>query len=209
MLGLAALASVGALIFLRSPGAEPATAQSVRPVHAQPATPSELSVKAEAQQQFTPTQPRSNPPPTAVPAAPVPPLPAAPSAQAPAPDTNAASAAAAQARAEEEARSHAAVMAAIAARERERAGAALTITMYSTSWCKACIAARAHMQANAIAFTDHDVEADPAAKARQLQLNPRGSVPTIDVDGREVLVGFSARNLQNAMTRAVAARTGS
>ena len=65
------------------------------------------------------------------------------------------------------------------------------------------------MEANAIPFTDHDVEADPAAKARQLQLNPRGSVPTIDVDGREVLVGFGAKSLDNAIARAVAARAGS
>lgn len=106
-------------------------------------------------------------------------------------------------------RSHAQVMAAIAAREREqRHAAGVNIEMYSTSWCGACKAARLYMQDHGIAFTDHDVEADPDARTTQLSLNPRGSVPTIDVDGREVLVGFSGSDLEGAMARAVAARSG-
>jgi glutathione S-transferase len=46
------------------------------------------------------------------------------------------------------------------------------------------------MQRAGIAVREHDVERDPAARARSRQLNPRGSVPTIDVDGA-VLVGWS------------------
>jgi glutaredoxin len=106
-------------------------------------------------------------------------------------------------------RTHAQVMAAIAARERQHAAGALNIEMYSTSWCGACKAARLYMQDHGIAFTDHDIEADPDARTTQLSLNPGGSVPTIDVDGREVLVGFSGDDLDAAMARATAARSGS
>jgi glutaredoxin len=113
------------------------------------------------------------------------------------------------ARSAEDERRHQEVMAAIAARELQRAAAGVAITMYSTSWCGACNAARDHMRAHGIAFTDRNVEEDPEAKAQQLQLNPRGSVPTIDVDGREVLVGFSASHLKAAIARSVARRTGS
>ena len=113
------------------------------------------------------------------------------------------------ARTAEDERRHQEVMGAIAAREQERAAAGVAITMYSTSWCGACNAARAHMLAHGIAFTDHNVEEDPEAKVQQLQLNPRGSVPTIDVDGHEVLVGFSASHLKAAIARSVARRTGS
>jgi mycoredoxin len=144
--------------------------------------------------------------PGAVPAAAVLPPPLPPAALEPPPPPNPV-AAPDSARAEDE-RRHAEVMAAIAARERARATGSVAITMYSTSWCGACIAARDHMRAKGIAFTEHDVEADPAAKAQQLQLNPRGGVPTIDVDGRETLVGFSAQRLEAAIARSVAARTG-
>jgi glutaredoxin len=113
------------------------------------------------------------------------------------------------ARAAEDARRHEEVMAAIAARERARATSSVAITMYSTSWCGACKHARDHMRAQGIAFDERDVEDDPAAKAQQLLLNPRGSVPTIDIDGHEVLVGFSAGHLDAAITRSVARRTGS
>jgi glutaredoxin len=113
------------------------------------------------------------------------------------------------ARAAEDERRHQEVMAAIAARDRARATSSVEITMYSTSWCPACTAARDHMRAQGIAFTERNVEEDPAAKAQQLQLNPRGGVPTIDVDGKEVLVGFSAGKLKAAIDRSIAKRTGS
>jgi glutaredoxin len=147
-------------------------------------------------------QPASSP--TVSPAS-VPVAPAARVRQAPVPDVPAKVLAA-----EDAERTHAQVMAAIAAREHEqrRAMGALNIEMYSTTWCGACKAARLYMQDHGIAFTDHDVEADPDARTTQLSLNPRGSVPTIDVDGREVLVGFSGSNLEAALARATAARSG-
>lgn len=75
------------------------------------------------------------------------------------------------------------------------------ITMYSTRWCGVCKTARNYMQQNSIAFTDIDVEHDTAAGAHLMQLNPRGSVPTITIED-EVLVGFSAAALNSAIERA-------
>lgn len=82
------------------------------------------------------------------------------------------------------------------------------ITMYSTSWCGACKQARAYMEANSIAFTDYDVEHDDAARAQADKLNPRGSVPTISVDG-DVMVGFSPRSLESKIDGAARRRKGS
>ena len=84
----------------------------------------------------------------------------------------------------------------------------VAITMYSTSWCGACVKARGYMQAKNIAFTELDVEHDAAARAKARSLNPRGSVPTIAID-TEVMVGFSPESLESRITRAAKKRAGS
>ncbi|MCZ7679321.1 MAG: glutaredoxin family protein [Sandaracinaceae bacterium] len=75
------------------------------------------------------------------------------------------------------------------------------ITMYSTSWCGYCRRARAYMDAEGIAYVEHDVEADARAAQRLRSLNPRGSVPTFEIDG-ETRIGFSPRNLEIAIDEA-------
>jgi glutaredoxin 3 len=83
----------------------------------------------------------------------------------------------------------------------------VAIEMYSTSWCPACNAARQYFQTQNIAFTDHDVERDPEAQARADTLNPRHSIPVIDVGG-EVMVGFSARTFEAKLDLAANRRLG-
>ena len=61
------------------------------------------------------------------------------------------------------------------------------------------------MDAQGIRYTERDVEASDAAHDACVRLNPRCSVPTIDIDG-EVLVGFGAGSIQNAITRAAERR---
>ena len=79
------------------------------------------------------------------------------------------------------------------------------IRMFTTAWCPACRQARAHLVEKRISFVEIDVEASPAARREHRARNPRGSVPTLDVDG-EVLVGFSPGQLQAAMRRAAERR---
>jgi len=43
-------------------------------------------------------------------------------------------------------------------------------------------------------------------RRRQWSLNPKGGVPTIDIDG-EVLIGFGAEHMQEALRRAAERRT--
>lgn len=91
------------------------------------------------------------------------------------------------------------------ARLRERARNAVGIVMYSASWCGVCSAARAHMRAKRIAHVERDVEKRDAWKRKALALNPRGSVPTFDVDGL-VMIGFGEEQLDELIARASAAR---
>lgn len=82
----------------------------------------------------------------------------------------------------------------------------VAITMYSTSWCGVCKRARRYMKDKGISFVEHDVDQNAGARAAYRRLNPRQSVPTIQIDD-EVLVGFAPQNLEAAIDRAAAKRS--
>lgn len=89
--------------------------------------------------------------------------------------------------------------------EAKQALSSVKVTMYSTAWCGVCRRARSWLQASGIRFREFDVEQNEAASWRMHQLNPKGGVPTIDVDG-EVLVGFSPESMSQLLGRAVEKR---
>jgi glutaredoxin 3 len=79
------------------------------------------------------------------------------------------------------------------------------ITLYTTPWCPVCTKARRWLKYNNIPFVEHDIEANPAGKRAMRDLNPRGSVPTIHLDG-EVLVGWNEREVSRLITQGVERR---
>jgi glutaredoxin len=86
-----------------------------------------------------------------------------------------------------------------------RARAHVQVVMYSAAWCGVCNDARAFFSQQGIAFVEHDVERDSAARARHRALSPSGSLPTIQVDD-QVMQGFSAKSFQKVFDKAVQAR---
>jgi glutaredoxin len=92
-------------------------------------------------------------------------------------------------------------------RARKRARANVSITMYSTNWCPSCTAAREYMTREGILFTEHDIEQSDSARTIMHRLNPRKSIPTIDIEGT-ILVGFSSVKIEDAIEAAVKKRTG-
>jgi len=74
------------------------------------------------------------------------------------------------------------------------------VTVYGTSWCGACRAARQYLSEHKIPFADKDVESDPAA-ARELNEKaakmgiPTDRVPILDVRGR-LLLGFDRARVE-------------
>ena len=76
------------------------------------------------------------------------------------------------------------------------------ITMYMTHWCPVCTRARQWMSEEGYTFAEYDVETDSDAAAFMVMMNPRGTVPTFDVDGY-VLIGFEPDLLREAIRRAV------
>ena len=79
-------------------------------------------------------------------------------------------------------------------------GGTPVVTIYGTSWCGACRAARQYLTERKIPFADKDVERDPAAarelaeKAGKLGV-PTDRVPVIDVRGR-LLLGFDRARIE-------------
>jgi glutaredoxin 3 len=90
-------------------------------------------------------------------------------------------------------------------RELSAAMRSVPIRMYTTSWCPVCTKAKAWMAAKQIAYVELDVEASEGNRRAQRALNPRGGVPTIDIDG-EVIVGFGPSDVEAAIRRAAERR---
>jgi glutaredoxin 3 len=99
----------------------------------------------------------------------------------------------------------AAIQADMRARDLKAARRNVSVTMYSTTWCPACTAARSYMQEQGIAFAEHDIDRDERARQRAHRINPKRSVPTIDIDG-DVIVGFSAGSLEDSIQRSAGKR---
>jgi glutaredoxin len=79
------------------------------------------------------------------------------------------------------------------------------IKLYSATWCGYCKKASAYMRQAGIAFDEYDIDHDSGAKEAVQRLNPRGSVPTIDVAG-EVLVGWNPTRFEDTVARAARTR---
>jgi glutaredoxin len=83
---------------------------------------------------------------------------------------------------------------------RANAGGHPVVTIYGTSWCGACRAARSYFQQRGIPFADKDIESDPEAahelseKASKVGL-PTDRVPVLDVRGR-LLLGFDQARVE-------------
>lgn len=63
------------------------------------------------------------------------------------------------------------------------------ITVYSAEWCAYCRAAKDYLNKKSIAFTEKDVESDPAFLEESIQKSGQMGIPVIDING-EIIVGF-------------------
>lgn len=113
---------------------------------------------------------------------------------------HAAIASAMEKRAEEQRREH---QAAAVAEAREK----VRIVMYGAPWCGGCRSALAYMHDKRINFTDHNIEMEPSARTALQRLNPKGSIPTFQMDD-DVVVGFGERSFERALDTAARRRAG-
>ncbi|MGH7294795.1 MAG: glutaredoxin family protein [Polyangiaceae bacterium] len=83
----------------------------------------------------------------------------------------------------------------------QEASRSVRIVVYTTSWCPHCRRAKAWLAANGISYEERNIESSAQYARENRSLNPRGSIPTFDVDG-DVSVGFSQQELVAMIQRA-------
>lgn len=59
----------------------------------------------------------------------------------------------------------------------------MNVQVYTTAWCRDCRAAKQFLEANGIAYTEVNVDADPAASAEVLRRVGKRAVPQLVIDG--------------------------
>jgi len=79
------------------------------------------------------------------------------------------------------------------------------VSVYYTERCQHCLEAHGYLVAHGIQAKELDIDKDPRARARHRKLNPKGALPTIEVDG-QVLPGFDAQRLERSLDRAARIR---
>jgi glutaredoxin 3 len=60
------------------------------------------------------------------------------------------------------------------------------IEMYTTRWCGFCTRAKALLEQKGLDYEEHQVDDDPAFRARLLELTGGWTVPQIVIDGRPI-----------------------
>ena len=59
----------------------------------------------------------------------------------------------------------------------------MNIQVYTTAWCRDCRSAKQFLEAHGIAYTEINVDADPAASAEVLSRVGKRAVPQLVIDG--------------------------
>lgn len=60
----------------------------------------------------------------------------------------------------------------------------MNVQVYTTAWCRDCRAARQFLDAHGVAYTEIDVDADPAASAEVVSHVGKRAVPQLVIDGK-------------------------
>lgn len=72
------------------------------------------------------------------------------------------------------------------------------ITVYSADWCAFCHAAKQYFDKLGIAYTEKDVEKDPANAQESVQKSGQMGIPVIDIGG-EIIIGFDRPKIDKTL----------
>lgn len=72
------------------------------------------------------------------------------------------------------------------------------ITVYSTTWCGFCHAAKQYFDKLGVKYTDIDVEKDQKAAQSMVEKSGQMGVPVIDIDGT-IIVGFDRARIDQQL----------
>ena len=72
------------------------------------------------------------------------------------------------------------------------------VTIYSTPACHFCHAAKEYFTEHNVAFSEHDVAADPEKRQEMIELTGQMGVPVIQI-GDDVVVGFDEEKVKELL----------
>lgn len=72
------------------------------------------------------------------------------------------------------------------------------VTIYSAPWCAFCHMAKQYLDGKKVAYTDIDVEKDPAGAQAIVQKTGQAGIPVIQI-GDEVILGFDRPKIDLAL----------
>ena len=59
----------------------------------------------------------------------------------------------------------------------------MTVRLYSSNWCRDCRAAKQFMDSHGVAYTEVNIDADPAASAEVVRHVGKRAIPQLVIDG--------------------------
>jgi glutaredoxin len=59
----------------------------------------------------------------------------------------------------------------------------MTVRLYSTTWCRDCRAAKQFMDSHGVAYTEVNIDSDPAASADVIRHVGKRAIPQLVIDG--------------------------
>ena len=72
------------------------------------------------------------------------------------------------------------------------------VTVYSADWCAFCHAAKQYFDQKGVAYTEKNVEKDPAAGLEAVDKSGQRGIPVIDIDG-DIIIGFDRPRIDAAL----------
>lgn len=72
------------------------------------------------------------------------------------------------------------------------------VTVYSTTWCAFCHAAKEYFDKLGVTYEDKDVEKDPKFAQELIKKSGQMGIPVIDIDGT-IIVGFDRPKIDAAL----------
>lgn len=59
----------------------------------------------------------------------------------------------------------------------------MQVRLYSTNWCRDCRAAKKFMESHGVAYTEVNIDADPAASSEVVRHVGKRAIPQLVIDG--------------------------
>jgi len=72
------------------------------------------------------------------------------------------------------------------------------VTVYSATWCAFCHAAKDYLDKKDIAYTDKDVDSDPAIAREAMEVSGQTGIPVLNING-QIIIGFDRPRIDAAL----------